>query len=145
MAAKIVPEMPKIDHYYSMKDGYEYGYEQAISQDAADSGQVATSLLMFKFVGEKDGNYQVFSKNAGDVITLLQCSNPCEYIKVMTFLGNEHLTTERVKAVEGSIGWSVLSDAINGKLEKYIANKNDKKFTIWFDEKVGSKIRDIVQ
>ena len=100
---------------------------------------------MFKFVGEKDGNYQVFSKNAGDVITLLQCSNPCEYIKVMTFLGNEHLTTERVKAVGGSIGWSVLSDAINGKLEKYIANKNDKKFTIWFDEKVGSKIRDIVQ
>ena len=70
-----------------MKDGYEYGYEQAISQDAADSGQVATSLLMFKFVGEKDGNYQVFSKNAGDVITLLQCSNPCEYIKYDDIFG----------------------------------------------------------
>ena len=55
-----------------MKDGYEYGYEQAISQDAADSGQVATSLLMFKFVGEKDGNYQVFSKM---LAMLLHCFN----------------------------------------------------------------------
>ena len=135
--AEIAPEPLRIDHYYSMKDGYEYGYEQAISQDSAEAGQVASTLIMFKFSGEKDGVYQAYSKNTSEVITTLQCNNPCDFIKVMTFLNGQHLTTERLKATEGSIGWTVMADVINGKLEQYIGQQNGKKVNVWFTEQDG--------
>lgn len=135
--AEIAPEPIKIDHYYSMKDGYEYGYEQAISQDSADAGQVASTLAMFKYSGQKDGVYQTYTKNVSGVITSLQCNNPCDFIKVMTFLNGQHLTTERLKATEGSIGWTVMADAINGQLEAFVQEKNGKSFSVWFDEEKG--------
>lgn len=135
--AEIVPEPVKIDHYYSMKDGFEYGYEQAISADAQQAGQVASTLVMFKYSGEKDGAYQAYSKDGSDATTVLQCNNPCDYMKAMVFFNGEHIRTDRLKAVEGSIGWSVLADAINGKLEKYVGQQNGKKVNVWFTEQDG--------
>ena len=135
--AAIVPEPVKVDHYYSMKDGVEYGYEQGLSQDAQNAGQAATKLMMFKFSGQKNGVYQVFSAEKSGATVTLQCENPCNYIKSMSFYQLEHTGTERMKATEGTVGWAVMADAINGKLEKFQAEKNGKKFEVWFDEKKG--------
>lgn len=34
-----------------MKDGFEYGYEQAVSENDQKKGQAANELLMFKYAG----------------------------------------------------------------------------------------------
>ncbi len=136
--AEIAPETPKVDHWYSMKDGYEYGYEQAVSQDQANAGQVGSTLMMFKYAGQKDGIYQVYSTDSTTgAMTVAQCSNPCDFMKVMVFFQGEHIKTERLKAQEGMVGWYVMSDAINGKLEQYVGARNGKKVHVWFDEQSG--------
>jgi len=136
--AEIVPSVPIKDHQYSMKDGFEYGYEQGLSENQQNAGQVASTLLMFKYAGQKDGAFQVYTKDAvNEVIAVMQCSNPCDFMKVMTFYQGENIKTERMRATEGSIGWAVMSDAINGKLQQYFVDKNGKKLAIWFDEKKG--------
>ena len=137
-AAEIAPQVAQIDHYYSMKDGFEYGYEAAISQDAAAAGQVAAKLMMFKYAGNKEGKYQVYSKE-GATALVAECGNPCDYIKIMTFFQGEHVNTDRLRATEGNIATMVIMDAINGKMEQFIAEKNGKKATVWFDEKLGVK------
>jgi len=139
VSAEIAEPTPKIDHYYSLKDGLEYGYEQAVSQDAQNAGQVAQSLMMFKFAGKSGDLYQAYNKDASGAITVAECSNPCEFIKVMVFYNGSHMSTERLRATDGTIGWLVMSDAINGKLEQYLVEKEGKKFSVWFDEKTGPK------
>ena len=78
---------------------------------------------------------------------MLQCNNPCDFIKVMVFLDGEHIKTERVKAVAGSIGWTVMSDAINGRLEQYIQmnKQTNKKVNVWFAEQEGMEATPIKQ
>lgn len=135
--AEIAPAPVKIDHYYSMKDGHEYGYELAVSQDASNAGQVAETLIMFKFAGEKDGAYQAYTKESTGAISVVQCNNPCDFMKVMVFFNGEHIKTDRLKATEGSIGWLVMADAINGKMQQYVGDKNGKKVHVWFAEQGG--------
>jgi hypothetical protein len=135
-SATIAPEPPKIEHMYSMKDGDQYGYEKGISKDQQDAGQTASTLLMFSYAGEKDGVYQAYTGTDG-VVTVMQCNNPCEFMKILTFVGGENVKTDRMKATEGSVGWAVMSDAINGKLEPHVAKRNGKKGHVWFDENSG--------
>jgi hypothetical protein len=125
------------EHYYSMRDGYQYGYEMAVSADDINRGQAAKELLMFKYVGEHNGLYQVFTKVNEMVVSVMECSNPCEFIKTMIFIQGGKTQIQRMRSVEGTIGNLVLKDAINGNLEQYIAEKKGSKFTIWFDEKKG--------
>lgn len=134
--AEIVPEQPKIDHYYSLKDGFEYGYEQAVSQNALQDGQAVESLLMFKYAGAKDGKYQVYTRD-GATFEVLECNNPCEFMKIMVFFNGKHISTERMRATEGTIGWLVMADAINGKLEQFVGERNGNQHYVWFDEAKG--------
>lgn len=127
---------PVIDHNYSMKDGYEYGYEQAVSADAENAGQVATELLMFKYAGKKDGMHQVYVKNNAYMTSIIECAEPCEFMKIIQHIkGSSTANTQRLRAVPGSVGYGVIEDAINGKLEQFIGEKDGKKYTIWFTEK----------
>lgn len=122
-------------HYYSMRDGNEYGYEMALSQDAINQGQVAPTMAMFRYHGSRDGKFQASTTESGDVTTTLECSNPCEFMKIIVSsksLG--HIKTERMRAAEGAVGWYVMQDAINGKMEQYIGQRNGKKYTVWVEE-----------
>lgn len=122
------------DHNYSLKEGSEYGYEQAVSDAEIQQGHGASTLIMFKYAGQKDGKHQAYSKDGG-VTTVLECASPCEFIKIMVFAkGIGHVKTERMRATEGTIGWLVISDALNGKLDPFIGDENGRKFTVWFDE-----------
>jgi hypothetical protein len=127
---------PVVEHYYSLKDGYEYGYEQGISVDQENSGQVAPTLAMFKYSGKKDGVHQVYMKNNKYMSTVVECADPCEYIKVMGYMrGEGAVSTERIKAVPGSLAYGVIYDAINGKLEQFVGERDGKKYTLWLGEK----------
>lgn len=134
--AEIVPPAPSKDHLYSIKDGYEYGYERAVSTNESNDGQQASQLVMVKYAGTQQGKYQAFMKE-GAIVVAIECSNPCEFIKTMMFDHGNHYKTERMRAVEGTVGWLIMADAINGQLEPYVAVRNGKKVHVWFDEKRG--------
>lgn len=133
--AEVVPPV-KAEHLYSVEDNGEYGYERGISQNDQQEGRVANSLLMFRFAGQRDGKYQAYHKE-GPAVVAMECSNPCEFIKAMTFYDGELIKKEMVRATEGSIGWSVMSDAINGYMKPYVAGKQGKEYQLTFDEKRG--------
>lgn len=136
VSAEIVPAKPIVDHYYAMRDGYEYGYEKAISLDDANAGQVASKLVMFKYAGNIDNKYQVFMKE-GLINTVAECNNPCEFVKIMSFYNGVHTATERIRASEENLATTILMDAINGKLERYVGARKGKKVNVWFDEVDG--------
>jgi hypothetical protein len=128
-----------------MRDGNEYGYERAISQDEQNQGQATNQLLMVKYAGQKDGKHQVYVQDK-QTFGVFECSAQCDYIKGMTFLGNEHIKTERMKGGPESVAGAALADAINGKLEQAkVAKKSDKskKMHIWFSEEHGIELTPI--
>lgn len=126
----------KAEHQYSVEDGGEYGYERGVSQNDQESGTAANSLLMFRYAGQHDGKYQAYHKD-GSVVIAMECGNPCDFIKVMTFYDGELIKKEMLRATGGMIGWSVMADAINGFLKPYVAGKQGKEYQLTFDEKRG--------
>lgn len=137
--AAVAPVAPVKTHNYSLRDGFEYGYERAVSPEQQQKGQLASALMMAKFAGQRDGKYQAYSKDADQIgsVVVLECSNPCEFMKVMVFVEGGHVSTQRLRVAPGIIGWMILEDAINGELEQYVAERDGRKFTVWFDEKKG--------
>lgn len=130
-----VPAIP--DHHYSIKDGYQYGYEQAISQNDTDAGKLANTLLMFRYSGMKNGKYQVYNTDDTlDVLSVLECEKPCEFVKISTHVSVlDQPKVEHMRLAPGTIAWSVFTDAMNGKLEPVVLEKNGKKSNIWITEK----------
>jgi hypothetical protein len=126
----LTQENPAVDHYYSLKDGYEYGYKQGLSDADKEQGLMAKALAMFKYSGEKNGVYQVYSKQ-GSVVTTVECAKPCEFMKVMVFAeGIGHVSTERMPFTPDTLGWTVITDAQNGQLEQFVGDKNGRKYNI---------------
>jgi len=138
-----VPQkVPQLPHkYYVIQDGAEYGYEQAVSAEAQHQGQVASNILMFKFLGERDGTLQFYNRE-GDVVVAFQCERPCEYVKQMVFFDQRLQKKQHLRAVEGSILWAVSRDAMNGLLKQYTNERNGKMHEGWFEE-AGPKWRPI--
>lgn len=137
--AHAVAPAPIKDHNYSLKDGFEYGYERDVTIEEANNGKAASSLLMTRFAGQHDGKYQVYMKadQVPGTIVVAECTNPCEFMKSMVFYQGEHQSTERIRVAPGIIGWMMLEDAINDKLEQFVLDNNGKKYNVWFDEKKG--------
>lgn len=137
--AKIAQAEPVKTHNYSLRDGFEYGYEQALSNDDINRGQVAQSIVMAKYAGTRDGKYQIYILNPAvpGSATVAECTNPCEFMKVMSFFQGKFVSVERLRVVPGILGWMILQDAINGDLEQYFGEKKGQKFSLWFDEKKG--------
>jgi len=138
-AAQVIAPLPIKTHNYSLKDGDEYGYEQGLSVDDTNRGQGAPTLLMAKFAGSRDGKYQVYTKAAQypGAIIVVECTNPCEFMKSMVFYQGEFVNVQRIRAAQGIIGWAMIEDAINNELEQSFVENNGKKYSLWFDENKG--------
>lgn len=124
-------------HNYSLKDGFEYGYEAALSENDKANGKVAADVLMFKYSGDRDNTVQVYQKT-GDIATIIECVFPCEFLKIITYstsLG--HISTDRMRRTAGTIGALVIADALNSELEQYVTERDGKKYNVWWDEKRG--------
>ena len=124
------PPMPK--HLYAMKDGKEYGYEQELSEQDRNQGRATTSLLMFSYLGKKDGAYQVMLKD-GKFRTVAECSMPCEYAKVYTFAADRFIKKEVMRITPQVIVASVFADAVNGNLDQLFGEQNGTAVTFWVD------------
>lgn len=128
-----MPSIPAIpDHFYAIKDGNEYGYEKAISEEDRKKGQVAADVLMFNYLGEKDGAYQVMLKE-GDQRTVAECTAPCEFTKIYTFSGTQFIQKKMMKLTPETILSSVLHDAMNGKLDVLSGMQQDRMVSFWVD------------
>ena len=126
------------EHHYAIKDGMEYGYESAISDDDAKAGQVANKVMMMRYAGEKDGKYQVHAKD-GAATMVIECDKQCDYIKTMMFVDNQMMQKEMLKGGNGSLASIALSDAINGQLEPFVEESKGKKYHVWYTEKGKSR------
>lgn len=140
-SAPAIPAKPA--HYYVLKDGAEYGYEQAISSDDKSKGQSASKVLMFKYLGERSGELQFHARD-GDIHSVIQCERPCEFVKQMVFVNERIVRKEHMRANEGSIIWALIQDAMTGQLKKFTKERNGSVQEVWFDEKNGPNWRKVV-
>lgn len=132
LAAEAVP-----DHWYSLKDGQEYGYQEKLTPADAAAGKLAGKVWTVKYAGLHDGADQLFAK-FGQAIVVLECKRPCKFVKTMTFVADQFVDKNYQQAVVGSLGWEMMTDAAAGKLKPYVATKNGKHYHVWFDEKDGA-------
>jgi len=135
-------KLPAPMHNYSLKDGLEYGYEPAITPEDKQNGKLVNPLMMFKYAGEKDGAYQVFMSSNNET-NVIECSENCEFMKIMTFRGNRHVGTDRMRRQDGSIGSMVLADAIDGFLQQFKQESQGHYFTVWWTEKGGANLSEV--
>lgn len=115
-----------------MKDGLEYGYVVGLSDDDRRAGKVAPDLAMYRYLGRKGDTYQVMLRD-GEVRMVMECTKPCDYGKVHTFVGTRYLRKEVMKLEPVAIVSSVFRDAMNGQLDVNIGRQNDKDVTYWVD------------
>lgn len=136
--AVIVPEVPMIDHYYAMKDGFAYGYQRQLAADDINAGTASIPLIMASYAGEKNGKHQVFS-NLDGAYFVVECEAKCDYLKLMSFnnISGKFISRELIKAEAGVVATNMIVDAINGKLEQFEPEKNGKKYHVWFDQEKG--------
>lgn len=131
---------PAPSHNYALRDGDAYGYERMPSQQEQQQGQGATTLTMVKYAGRQNGTHQAYVHDkATDSVMVIECATPCEFLKVMLFVraNQPAVSVERMRAMPGILGSLIIEDAIKGKLEQFISEKNGQPHTLWFDEKKG--------
>lgn len=119
-------------HFYTVKDGSEYGYEQAISEADRQQGKAAASLMMFSYLGRKGDTYQVMLK-VDEVRTIAECTKPCEFAKIYTFVGNQFANKEMLKLAPTAIVTTVFADAINNQLDPLLGEQKSTPVTFWVD------------
>ncbi|GAA5786886.1 hypothetical protein [Chitiniphilus shinanonensis] len=125
-------------HNYSLRDGDEYGYELALSQDQKNSGQAMNPLIMFRFSGIQNGKYQIYHEE-GSAFDVVECTKDCKFMKIMMFRDGRLAGKERVRVEEGVMAWQVMKDAINGHLVPYhpVEKASGRKLKVWFSEEEG--------
>ena len=115
-----VPPAPT--HNYVIEDGGEYGYAHPVSANEAANGVAQNSLLMIRYLGEKDGTYTVASY-IGGAEARASCKLPCPAIKLESLI-NGHLVAKEFMPAGGTLISDALSDAITGQLKVYVKPRN---------------------
>lgn len=101
-----------------MEENGEYGYESGISEDEQKAGQVASKITMVRYRGIMKG-YHTLTSTKNGITTTLRCKDPCEFAKVSNSAGSITSDPETMRLGEGSLGWAMAQDAINGQLKVY--------------------------
>ena len=129
-------EVKAPEHHYAVYMDGEYGYQPEVSENQRNDGKVASTLFMVKYLGEKNGKYQLFTKQNEKLMTVMECQKPCEYIKVNHIIsGLGVVKTEVMEAAPDSLGRLAFEDAINGQLEQFVKEDSGKQYTVWLQGK----------
>ena len=97
-------------HRYDLKDGDKYAYIAAVSEEQRKAGQAAGNVVMFRYLGFRDGSHTVAQLDRRDgIIAKSMCSQPCVIIK------NDDGSRTAFSA--DSVIGSVFADAFAGNLE----------------------------
>lgn len=122
---------------YTMKDGHKYGYEQLLTDADRADGIMSKPMIMAVYLGKKGNDYQVAVIDGKNEYTVMQCENPCKYLKIMAFYGDRHQATEWMKTSPGMIGLLIMDDAIKGHLTRYTKDMDGERHYVWVDENTG--------
>lgn len=104
---------PPPAHNWQYREGQEYGYPNALSDDDKRAGTGASTVQMYRYLGEKKGIYTVAEVTPGGLI-YASCANPCEVVKVRA--GG---MVERFEFNPSTIVGGALTDAMNGQMAVY--------------------------
>lgn len=125
-------------HNYVMRNGGMYGYERAISEAERKAGLQVVPLQMFGYAGERDGMHMVFQTHGASGVVAAHCEDPCSFMKVMTFSRSKYLRTELIRFERRSLLGAAMDDALRGRLERYVDNRNPKRpLHVWCSERKG--------
>lgn len=136
---QMVPVRPSPN--YVMRDKAEYGYVAELSDMQRQAGQVANQVVTFRYLGSRDGKSQLMNVS-GDMVVVMECENPCRFIKVMSFVDADYLRdtihVERLQNAPGLIASAAFSDAFAGHLARAeVVEKSGKRKSMWMDERKG--------
>jgi TonB family protein len=105
--------LPKLPPLYSLAQGNGiYGYERAVSDDDRAKGILTKPLFMVRLQAMSDRQLSFIGDEGTGAASLFRCDWPCAFVKVTGADGE----TATLRAVPGSIAWSVVEDAKNGYL-----------------------------
>ncbi|TVO57550.1 hypothetical protein [Denitromonas halophila] len=128
------------DHNYVMRDGMEYGYTMALTDEQRQAGQIGEQIIAFMYLGSREGKHQVLARD-GSVVTVMECEVPCQFVKGMTFVDEDYLRdtikVDRFQAQPGTIIGAVMDDVANNQLAVAGTLRNGKKHTMWMDARKG--------
>lgn len=122
--------------HYVLRDAGMYGYEPAVSDNERAAGVRAAELVMVGYAGERAGVHQVIVLTPPRTVTVSQCAVPCDFIKIMRFEGGKLQASTILRGVPGTIGHMALTDAINGRLQRYVDVKHGSLY-VWCDAVKG--------
>lgn len=126
---------PKVAHEYVVRDGQEYGYEPAISENQRSSGQAAAEIRMFSYLGRKGDVYQVMLKD-DNVRSVVECEKPCDFGKIYTFVGDRFVRKDTVRLAPDAIASAAVRDAMRGELNPLRGEQRGKATSFWVDGSV---------
>lgn len=106
-AASDALSAPPEHNWISYQNG-EYAYTVSISENEKKAGQAAEKVIMYRYLGFRNGAYTLFMPADGAIAT---CQNPCTVITIGSGTGAEHFAY----SPESVIG-AAFQDAINGQL-----------------------------
>ena len=104
-------------HHWLIRDGQEYGYSSALSENDQLAGRGASDVIMFRYLGVTNGIYKLASLQGTDYF-VTSCKNPCSVIKYYANADVSALTKYITFNPDTVIG-EALTDAFNGQLEVY--------------------------
>lgn len=119
-------------HHYAMKEGDEYGYEPVVSGEAAMRGESVASLVMYSYLGRK-GNTLELMIHSENIRVVAECTLPCEFVKLHSFVGDRYIKREIVRLNPSSVMFGAFDDAANGRLEQMLGEQRGQKITFWVD------------
>lgn len=119
----VAPSPSASPHNYDLREGSNYAYIAAISEDQRKAGKAAGDVLMFRYLGKANGLHTVALLNdAGTVVDTSVCAEPCVIIK--------HQNGSRTAYNPNAVLGAVFEDAINGHLEVTSGNPSHSIETV---------------
>lgn len=117
---------------YAVKDGSEYGYARALTEQDKQGGVAGARLSMFRYFGRVGNKYQVAMRDGASSF-LAEAEVPFQYAKVYQFVNDELVGTETLALQPDAILALVFKDAKFGNLDQYSGRRNGRNGHLIFD------------
>lgn len=123
---------PEPQHFYSIADGGEYGYEPARTQQDIEAGVAATSFVMVRYLGTRDGQLQIATVLNKYALQVMDCRQPCDIVRVRAFSSGQMISKELIRPDPTAIVALALRDAATSQLKPW--QTKDGKFVFYGDD-----------
>lgn len=108
--------VPAATANWDFREGQEYGYVAAVSEEDRKRGRAAGSVHLFRYLGQEDGKHVLVSLgDDGAPFARSYCASPCVAIKTVFGDGG----VRRIAYDTDSVIGAAFEDAIAGRMKVY--------------------------